>query len=168
MSEKKNSKQQVKRILTRAIVAALVLTIIVVLGSALLGPVLEGPLTPVPNCLYSGKAMVWVDSNENGIWEPNELPLPETKLFIGGLDPDLTEDRVVISNANGEAQIRVWSDGCLPLDFDINVQVPAEYYPTTLTHHDVAYQEHGKIEWGGETYWRGETYFFGMALLSQR
>lgn len=82
------------------------------------------------DCEWSTTVKTWVDTNENGAWDNNELPLADVKCFIeGSYAVGLGE---AVSNQDGKASLSIMLAGC-PEEavFSIYVEPPSGYLLTT-------------------------------------
>jgi streptogramin lyase len=77
-----------------------------------------------PDCLWGGKAVAWIDENQNGQYDAHEQPLPGVVFHVsGGLDST--------SNWKGETTLGVWLPGCPDAIFEISPEIPNGYRLTT-------------------------------------
>jgi hypothetical protein len=84
------------------------------------------------DCFFAGTARAWIDENENGIWDPDELPLPGVRFFVDDIKNELTNvGDAASSNEDGEAVVYVWLPGCPRVRFEIYATPPPGYRLTT-------------------------------------
>jgi hypothetical protein len=62
------------------------------------------------DCEWSATVRTWVDKNADGVWDSDELPLPNVNVFVESYDiPGIPE---AVSNEEGEAHLYALLGGC--------------------------------------------------------
>jgi streptogramin lyase len=82
------------------------------------------PPPPLSDCWSIRTVQTWIDQNQNGVWDPGEVPLENVKVSRIGSLPTFT-------NAKGETQVISGLTSCPPGAFQIAVEPPANYRLTT-------------------------------------
>ena len=99
-------------------------------------------LTPTPEILYDCFIQfylsAWIDSNNNGLWDVTEEPLPEVEFHIDGQFALVNSHYPGISNEKGQTRLEVWYPAkCEAGDYTITAIAPAMYEATTPDSLDV-------------------------------
>lgn len=88
---------------------------------------------PNLNCDWSEAARVWIDENENGLWDHDESPLAGVQVIIDDVNSDDLIPAIAVSDSNGMAELFI-----APLNCNVNrtklflYAIPPEgYKPTT-------------------------------------
>ena len=76
------------------------------------------------DCLWTTIVIAWIDTNQNGIQEEKEPPLP-------GFTFHVSKGADAITNWKGETALHVWLPGCPDATFDFYPEVPDGYRLTT-------------------------------------
>lgn len=85
-----------------------------------------------------GTAKVWLDQNQDGIWDSNEYPLSEVQVVVydGSKNYDFIREDSTTNN-RGEALVGIWPYTCDSLDDKVQVTIqatpPKGYEATTST-----------------------------------
>lgn len=84
------------------------------------------------DCYYLGAVRAWIDTNGDGVWNPDESPLSGVRFFIDDVrhnSQNVGEEAV--SDETGEATVFVFLPGCPRVRFEIYAAVPSGYRLTT-------------------------------------
>lgn len=86
-----------------------------------------------PDCLWSAQTNAWIDSNANGIQEPEEPPLPGVTFYVDDVLNGYEKVNLKPAPTNwvGETGVAVWLPGCPNARFTIYPEVPEGYQLTT-------------------------------------
>lgn len=85
------------------------------------------------DCAWYGFARAWIDSNANGLIDPDEPPLRDVKIHVGDKQDQLFEiSWPVVTDQHGDVQLSVSLPGCSDSRFEIFVDIPKGYRPTTM------------------------------------
>lgn len=94
------------------------------------------------DCIWSGKAQVWLDENENGLVDEDEPPLPGIVLHIDDVRNNFERvETSAVSDETGMADLNVWLPGCPLVDFVVYAEAPIEYELTTAER--ISVRRHG-------------------------
>jgi len=63
-----------------------------------------------PDCEWSGQIETWVDENENGVWDVEEPPLPNVKVYLESYN--VLGIAEAVSDGNGRAHLNAALAGC--------------------------------------------------------
>jgi hypothetical protein len=85
------------------------------------------------DCFWHATAEAWIDNNENGIWEGNELPLAGVEFLIDDVANRKmnVEPEKSISDSYGQADLSIRLTECTAVSLEIYAKIPADYRPTT-------------------------------------
>ena len=77
------------------------------------------------DCWWSGRGEAWIDQNEDGVRNSDELPLAGVKFMVGSSEP-------IIGAEDGSVDFYIFLGGCPPkIDLEVHVATPAGYRLTT-------------------------------------
>lgn len=105
--------------------------VIVGVISLVVCPLLAACPRPFADCAWSGTARAWLDENANGSRDPDEQPAAGIQFWVDDVRNGLVRMSGAVSDAAGEAKIRVWMPGCPRVALEIYPQVPSQYRVTT-------------------------------------
>ncbi len=79
-----------------------------------------------PDCEWSAPVRTWVDENEDGIWNTDEPPLPNVKVYLESYD--IIGIPEAVSDENGEAYLHTVMGGCPKrIEFYVYALPPSGY-----------------------------------------
>jgi hypothetical protein len=88
---------------------------------------------PNVNCSWSDTVSVWLDENENGLWDNDEQPLAGVRFIVDDVNFDDVLPHEAVSDKNGKAELFI-----SPLNCNVNrtkillyAITPDGYKPTT-------------------------------------
>jgi hypothetical protein len=117
--------------LKKATFCALILSLVILTSAC-------GPVTPTPvatvfaDCEWDGTAVAWLDANNNGIWDANEVPLIGVKFSVDGWSVWWIDNAFISKDIpTGGVGLAVWLAGCPDVSFKVCAEVPENYQPTT-------------------------------------
>ena len=92
----------------------------------------------IDDCAWSSSVKTWIDSNRDGLLNRGEPPLPGVEIHVDDRGNQLVDvGWPAISHADGEVRLNVSIPGCEQTVFEIYVEVPAGYSPTTAVRLEV-------------------------------
>jgi hypothetical protein len=110
----------------------------------------------VADCAWHGSAKAWIDSDQDGLVNNDELPLGNVTIHIDDIQNQLVDVAwPVITDKNGAAQLNVSTPGCSNRVFEIYVDIPEGFRVTTSPRIEVA----GDV-WGSSG--AENIYYFGF------
>lgn len=83
------------------------------------------------DCFWASEAYIWLDSNENGLWDNDEQPLSNVLIYIDDPLNDLEKVSENTSGPDGRADLTVWLPGCPKTQFEVYAMPPQGYIATT-------------------------------------
>lgn len=84
------------------------------------------------DCGWSGTAFAWIDTNEDGVWDATEVPLPGVQFQINDTLNAFTDvGSDAVSDWKGYAYPTVFLPGCPDAEFEIIARSPPNYRTTT-------------------------------------
>ena len=104
------------------------------------------------DCAWNATGEAWLDTNGNGVWDPDERPLGNVQFhvddthnnYIDAAEPSITDH-------NGQTGLYVWMPGCPKVDLEVYAEAPAIYQPTTEKRVEVdLQQERAIVQFGFE------------------
>jgi hypothetical protein len=107
------------------------LTLCVIILIAACKPTPTPIATVVSDCAWDGTAVAWRDANSNGIWDKNEMALTNAIFQVDGWDEWWVDNAYASKDVPGGVGIFVWLAGCPDVAFQVCVEVPENYRPTT-------------------------------------
>ena len=111
---------------------ALVLSLVVLIAAC--EPATPPVATEVADCGWDGTAVAWLDTNNNGIWDEDEVPLTNVEFYVDGWNDWYIDDAFASKDApTGGVGIVVWLAGCPDVSFQACAEVLENYGPTTNT-----------------------------------
>ena len=122
-------------------------------------PILYMLSVRIADCYWQGRAIAWIDSNENGLLDSNELALENVPVHVDDLDNHRIDVGIrAITDQHGIARLSVFIAGCSSADLEVYADSPTGYKLTT------AARIHVKKD-----FFRGlapdSTYYFGFTRL---
>ncbi len=99
----------------------MVISCIAIAILSIVGPSIGNVFSPILNydCSWGVEARTWLDQNENGIWEDQELPLPDVTVKLLS---DYAEEK---TNTEGMALLDQHASGLSQCESDVIVKVSA-------------------------------------------
>jgi hypothetical protein len=99
-------------------------------------PLLElGIIPPLPilgvECAHHVKVTAWLDENQNGVRDLQELPVQKVLFYLDDTRNELKKVATGVSDAQGEATLFAWLLGCSWVAFQLMAVAPADYEFTT-------------------------------------
>ena len=76
------------------------------------------------DCWWSGRGEAWIDQNEDGVRNSDELPLAGVKFRVESSGP-------MIGAKDGSVDFYIFLPGCPEVDLEVYVDTPAGYRLTT-------------------------------------
>ena len=139
----------------------------VIVALALLGPSIGNVFSNVVSdnfCFWLGAAQAWVDVNENGTRDADELPLSGVRITLVDLNNRETIKDVGISDDDGRVYFFMRAEeGTCPGPFDVYAEPPSGYYLTT----PMQISAQGHTEWVmNQRHPEEPRNFFGFSYLS--
>ena len=85
------------------------------------------------DCIWTGKAVAWIDENRNGIVDKGEKPLPNVQFFVDDTHNKYTviADNDAVTELNGKVLLFVWLPGCPKVRMEIYPKIPQGFELTT-------------------------------------
>ena len=84
------------------------------------------------DCTWRASARTWIDANGNGQMDRGELPLAGVQLHVNDTGNQLVDVAwPVIADKDGEARFNAPIPECLDTIFEIRLDIPDGYRPTT-------------------------------------
>lgn len=112
------------------------------------------PPDALVDCLWDADAQIWLDENENSLWDEGEQPLENVQVFVSGTRNRFDRKSGATRNRRGQANLSVWLPGCPEVHFEVYITMPNGYHLTTSD----------RLQAKGE---RGEGPFqFGLAYMA--
>jgi len=105
-------------------------------------------------CMFTGKATIWDDRNENGKLEPGESPLEGVNVDYVEISPEVHALKMNESDKDGKVDISFYD--CELIEMKIVAEIPEGYTATTPTEYIVDIKNLSTGEW------RGGDFYFGF------
>jgi hypothetical protein len=84
------------------------------------------------DCAWYGSARAWIDSNADGLLNPDEPPLSDVQIYVEDLEHEFMGiNWPAITDKDGDVLLRVTIPGCSDTSFEIYADIPAGYRVTT-------------------------------------
>ncbi|MBN2500434.1 MAG: hypothetical protein JXB38_06660 [Anaerolineales bacterium] len=87
--------------------------------------------TPFWECAWSGTGRAWIDTNQNGVWDEGEDPLPGVMFSVD--DVRNGDEKVITAQGgeNGAVKLVIELKQCPSVAYAVYVEVPQGYRLTT-------------------------------------
>jgi hypothetical protein len=86
----------------------------------------------IDDCAWQGSARTWIDSNGDGLVDPDEPPLRDVEIHIDDVQNQIVDvSWPAITDQDGDVQFNVSIPGCSNTVFEIYVDIPEGYRITT-------------------------------------
>jgi hypothetical protein len=113
------------------------------------------------DCVWYGRAVAWIDENENGYMDAREIPLEGIPVHVDDIHNQYIDVAdPVTTDEFGEARLDVGLIGCSDVDFEVYTDVPEGYRLTTNSRLEASKTFWGNLELDA-------TYFFGFIPVSK-
>jgi hypothetical protein len=84
------------------------------------------------DCAWYGSARAWIDSNADGLLNPDEPPLRDVQIYVEDLESEFMGiNWPARTDRNGDVLLRVTIPDCSDTPFEIYADIPAGYRVTT-------------------------------------
>ena len=83
--------------------------------------------TPRGDCAWSATGEAWLDANQNGEWDTDELPLEGVKFYVDDVHNQFTKVAIGLSGQDGRGKISLWLPGCPKARLEVYSEAPGDY-----------------------------------------
>ena len=83
------------------------------------------------DCGWSGRGEAWIDQNEDGVWDSDEVPLDGVEFAIHDAKNNAYSPELMVSAKDGTVDLYMFLPGCPKVRLEVYVDTPAGYRPTT-------------------------------------
>ena len=83
------------------------------------------------DCGWSGCGEAWIDQNEDGVWDDDEVPLDGVKFAIHDAKNNAYSPELMVSAKDGTVDLYMFLPGCPKVKLEVYVDTPAGYRLTT-------------------------------------
>jgi len=83
------------------------------------------------DCFWSGHGEAWIDQNEDGVWDSDEVPLEGVRFAIHDVQNGAYSSERMVSAKDGNVGLYIFLPGCPRVELEVYVDTPAGYQRTT-------------------------------------
>lgn len=87
--------------------------------------------TPRGDCVWSATGEAWLDANQNGEWDTDEIPLEGVKFYVDDVQNGFAKVAIGLSEQDGKGKINLWLPGCPKVRLEVYSEAPGDYALTT-------------------------------------